>query len=211
MVLLLQPVISLILAYVFHWTTNSLIWSLWISSLLTGWTMIFMESTFDVREKIRTHASAGVWFVTALGILIGNGFILFHFTFFHFVHSMFLQSLFPPSGVAHAVKVGAGSQWPDYLSIFKQFWIVALVAIGLNAFNFIREPKKIGTAEKRIYGGVIRIHLLIFMLFFAKYYKVTEFQTYAIVVIMFLPYQLLWRSRRDDDAITDDKHTDKAA
>lgn len=91
------------LAWMLEWQTRDLVWSLWLSSLLTGYLCLLgsvapfaflgLLAAFDPEGT----ASDKVKYVgiVAVGILFFLGFFSVHFGGFHAVHAVFLGQFFP--------------------------------------------------------------------------------------------------------------------
>ena len=115
------------------WSAGDLIWSLWLSSLVVGYSSIVwtigQPATALALYGWRTRNDP-VWNGRGLLIffallLIGTGFFLgfftLHFGGFHYGHSQFLVGFFP-------IEVPGGGKvaWADnsvYLEVFRRYWI----------------------------------------------------------------------------------------
>ncbi len=95
------------MAYLFHWETRDLVWSLWLSSLTIGYVTILSTIAGgvylglrivrhqDFPAKMKTPALWGI-----LGVaLFFLGFFSLHFCAFHAGHASFLSSFFPIQGL----------------------------------------------------------------------------------------------------------------
>jgi hypothetical protein len=103
------------MAYVFHWETRDLVWSLWLSSLTIGYVTILSTIAGgvylawhiirhqDFPQKMRKVA-LGVTGGIALFFL---GFFSLHFCAFHAGHASFLSSFFPIEGLPEQRFVSA--------------------------------------------------------------------------------------------------------
>lgn len=128
---------GLSLAWFLEWKTADLVWSLWLSSLIVGYTMIvwtiFRPIVFVTGKMAGEPGFLGrmPWGQMVLGggaVLIGALFLLafftFHFGMFHFVHSVFLNSFFPAMTEARTMTPGFELYW----HVFKEYWPFVLVA-----------------------------------------------------------------------------------
>ncbi|CAM2922595.1 DUF6498-containing protein [Rariglobus hedericola] len=178
------------------WNTGDLIWSLWLSSLVVGYTMI-VWTIFS-----RAWGRAG----EMLGGLFLLAFFTVHFGMFHFVHSMFLEQFFPLDGVR-------GEGGPDYLEVVARYAIWLPVAFFAERAAFRRPPPRVdnvsvnagdiearkardgGALMMKPYVNVIRLHLLIFFFAFAHAMKWESFAIYAVVyAVYFFPWRLVLKS-----------------
>jgi len=100
---ILACAIGLGAAYLLDWTTTDLVWSLWLSSLVLGYTTILSAvggGAYVAVRAMRNRDFNKKHLVPAIigGTLIGLfffGFFSIHFGGFHAVHSVFLSHFFP--------------------------------------------------------------------------------------------------------------------
>ena len=129
---------GLAVAWFADWETTDLVWSLWLSSLVVGYTMI-LWTIFSPALLIGRGGALGQSInfngkdipVAALGgmaYLVGALFLLafftFHFGMFHFVHSAFLGSFFP-------LTPGTRPQMPGfalYAEVVRRYWVFLPIA-----------------------------------------------------------------------------------
>ncbi len=196
----------LTLAWQLEWRTTDLVWSLWLSSLLVGYAMIFWSIFGPVLRILTAGMGRGAPVVqeAALSavVLTGGLFVLMFFTVhfggFHYVHSMFLNHFFP---------VTPGLKFPSraaYFAIFRKYWLFVLLA-GLSERHAFRswsgaDSKARGSAPggadamgmAEPYRNVIRMHLLIFFFFFAKIVHLENAWVYIVVyAVYFFPWRVL--------------------
>jgi hypothetical protein len=187
-------VVGLAIAGLAGWDTGDLVWSLWLSSLVVGYSMIVW--TIFGRAWGRAGEMLGGVFLLA--------FFTVHFGMFHFVHSMFLGQFFPLDGVR-------GSGRPDYLEVVARYGIWLPVAFFAERAAFRRPPPRVedntsvkaadidarkardgGALMMKPYINVVRLHLLIFFFAFAHFLKWENVAVYAVVyAVYFFPWRLL--------------------
>ena len=97
----------LLLAVAQQWAPVDLVWSLWISSLVLGYSFILtsilamflggQEQSLltSALSKLGEHYPKAAWLLGIPGALFMLVFFSFHFLFFHFIHSVFLNMFFP--------------------------------------------------------------------------------------------------------------------
>lgn len=194
------------LAWALQWRTTDLVWSLWLSSLLVGYAMIFWTIFGPVLSIIAAGMGRGAPVAQEVAlsavVLTGGLFMLMffavHFGGFHFVHSIFLNTFFP---------VTPGLEFPSkaaYFAIFRRYWLFVLLAAisERRAFrswsgkdsaapgNAPRGTGSMGMIEP--YKNVIRMHLLIFFFFFAKLMHLENAWVYIVVyAVYFFPWRIL--------------------
>lgn len=201
-------------AWFARWETTDLVWSLWLSSLVVGYTMIvwmlatsLCEFSFDAsagKEPAAADRNLPSGSLLGIGFLFGLAFFTVHFGGFHFGHSVFLSSFFP--------IVEGGRGWPTvdtYVEIFRRYWIFLPVAFIAERAAFTKEPLEeeggIFTVETKNraghklfapYKNVVRMHLLIFFFAGAAIAKLDNFVVYAVVyAVYFFPWRLLRKSK----------------
>lgn len=199
------------LAWYLGWNTTDLVWSLWLSSLVVGYTMIVWGIFSPAILRLREGAP-GAGTITAFGGLFLLAFFTFHFGMFHFVHSVFLNAFFPPDGVLRVD--GKMSGLSLYSQVVKGYaWFLPLAFIAERRHFRIEpvppEPPKTSVkaadiaarkARQRFgsgslfapYKNVIRMHLLIFFFVAAHALKWEHFAVYVVVyAAYFFPWRLL--------------------
>lgn len=155
---------ALLLAWWFSWRARDLAWSLWLSSLLLGYVTM-------VVSLLRGGNPA--W---SLAKLV---FFTFHFGFFHFVHSAFLSFLLPIDGV------GEGPSAELYASVVRDYWPMVL-ASGLATIPRLRRPHPEIDGVISAYMGVLRLHLMIFVLVGMSFLGADHLLTFALVYLLSL-------------------------
>lgn len=205
---------GLSVAWFAQWNATDLVWSLWLSSLVVGYTMIVWMLATSMRE-FSTNTSTGHEPAGAnrsllstgllrIGFLFGLAFFTVHFGGFHFGHSVFLASFFP-------IEEGVRS-WPGvttYVEVVRRYWIFLPIAFIAERAGFAKEPAEeeegvlvIATnnrAGRRLfapYKNVVRMHLLIFFFAGAAIAKLDSFVVYAVVyAVYFFPWRLLRKAK----------------
>ena len=192
---------GLAIAWYLGWNTRDLVWSLWLSSLLVGYSIIVWKIFGPaVRDFVRQAGEgAGLGSRSALaGVRIFGGLFLLlfftvHFGMFHYIHSMFLSQFFP----LHGTRVRGFPKFADYLFVLGQYWPFVIVAAIAEREAF--RPSALqgaGGGFMDAYTNVIRMHLLIFFFFFAHFARLENFAVYAVVyAVYFFPWRLVRGAR----------------
>ena len=209
---LLAFALCLALAWTFRWQTTDLVWSLWLSSLLVGYSMIVWAIAGPVIMMARQASAApaaarfAVDGVYAFGGLFMLAFFTVHFGGFHYVHSIFLNHFFP---------ITRGKGFPGlgtYLEVLRRYWyFVPIAAVAERqafrlparpAFPALSAPVPDGPRAGRgggimePYKNVIRMHMLIFFFAIAHFLRLENFGIYAVVyAVYFFPWRLVLGSR----------------
>jgi hypothetical protein len=212
--------IGLAVAWYGRWSAGDLIWSLWLSSLVVGYSTIvwmivqpaseFVELAWRERAMFRGNprALAGFALILLVGVAFFLGFFTIHFGGFHYVHSQILISFFPiDAGQGHTV----GTDTAVYLEIARRYWPFLPSAFIAHRAAFMRKPfsltaakslsvtgadsKRFGELFTEPYRNVMRMHMLIFFFFFAHFAKLENFAVYAVVyAVYFFPWRLVRRT-----------------
>jgi hypothetical protein len=210
--------IGLAVAWWAGWSTGDLVWSLWLSSLVVGYsTIVWMIARPAIelgagawRERLaRSTDPRAIWLLWTL-IFVGAAFFLafftIHFVFFHYVHSQIMISFFP-------IETGHGrstnANMATYVEIVRRYWVFLPSAFMAHRAAFLRKPLSFngqgsmaslvrqnrgGALFSEPYRNVVRMHLLIFFFFFAHLAKLENFAVYAVVyAVYFFPWRLVRR------------------
>lgn len=121
------------------WTAADLVWSLWLSSLVVGYSMIVWKiirpgvviargawrDRLLVRQAMAEHggasaAAAGVTLgsIMLIGGLVMLAFFTVHFGGFHYVHSQFLAMFFPIDEAGSRGMTGMAT----YVEVVRRYW-----------------------------------------------------------------------------------------
>lgn len=198
------------------WNARDLVWSLWLSSLVVGYStivwMIGQPAVEIVRASWKDRALVGsnprplivLWLLVLAGALFLLAFFTIHFGMFHYIHSQILISFFP-IGTARAMEAGMST----YVEILRRYWPALPSAFLAHRAAFLRKPlsldrnlslaslagdNKFRGLMTEPYSNVMRMHILIFFFFFAHFAKLENFSVYAVVyAVYFFPWRLLRR------------------
>src|SRR4051812_272635 len=211
-------VLGLAVARWANWNAGDLIWSLWLSSVVVGYTTIvwiianpaIILSILAFRERNNPVNSTGALIFFMSLFLIGGALMLaffsFHFLWFHLIQSSFLMGFFP-------IDV-PGVQYPElggravYLEILRRYWVFLPSAflshravfmrapLTLNAErwfqSFIGEGKSPGEFLFGPYRNVMRMQVLIILIGFAHVAKLDNFAVYTLIyAVYFFPWRLV--------------------
>jgi hypothetical protein len=215
--------VGLAVAWWAGWNAGDLVWSLWLSSLVVGYSIIIWtiaKPAFELGRSAWKGALANgntaspwpFWALLFVGGLLLVGFFTVHFGMFHYIHSQLLISFFP-------IDTGAGRR-PDladmstYAEIMRRYWPFLPAAFLAERAAFLRsrlsfdgdpsfvsvvgsvagKPAKAREVMWAPYRNVMRIHALIFFFFIAHFAKLDNFVVYAVVyAVYFFPWRLVRR------------------
>ena len=199
-----------------NWNAGDLVWSLWLSSLVVGYStivwMIGQPTVEIVRASWKDRALVGsnlrplmvLWALVLTGALFVLAFFTVHFGGFHYGHSQILIAFFP-IGTAHVMDAGMST----YVEIARRYWPALPSAFLAHRSAFLRKPLSLDrdlsvasfTRDNKIrdwmtepYRNVMRMHFLIFFFFFAHFAKLENFLVFAVVyAVYYFPWRLLRR------------------
>jgi len=205
---------GLALAWFAKWQTTDLVWSLWLSSLVVGYSLIVWNLSAPLRQLALNPAAEsgpraigaklGVGALLTIALLFGLAFFTVHFGGFHFVHSVFLSVFFPlnPGGpLQHGFP-----NLTTYAEVVRRYWIFLPVAFLAEraAFSAGKRRRDLAGAEAiapkptsgdsmmEPYKNVMRMHLLIFFFAFARFARWENFAVYAVVyAVYFFPWRMV--------------------
>jgi uncharacterized protein DUF6498 len=212
--------VGLAVAWWARWDAGDLVWSLWLSSLVVGYSIIVWtiahpavemgRGAWKARKLTVSHPNALLtfWSILVLGVVVAIGFFTVHFGMFHYIHSQLMISFFPiDTGGAAGNATDAGMS--TYVEIMRRYWTFLPAAFLAERAAFMRKPLSLeldlshaGPASKsgkpaRIqsliwapYRSVARMHMLIFFFFFAHFARLENFAVYAVVYAV---YFFPWR------------------
>ncbi len=203
-----------------RWDAGDLVWSLWLSSLVVGYSIIVWticrpafemgRGAWRARALTASHPNAllAFWSILILGALFALAFFTVHFGMFHYGHSQFLISFFPvDTGASGGVGTDSG-MW-TYVEVMRRYWTFLPAAFLAERAAFVKKPfslEDLATnstgASKRgrpakardvmwaPYRNVARMHMLIFFFFIAHFARLENFAVYAVV---YVAYFFPWR------------------
>lgn len=211
------------------WTTTDLVWSLWLSSLVVGYSMIvwmIVRPALAIARGAKQNgeltaqafAQARLPVIAGAGILVGGGlfmlaFFTVHFGGFHYVHSQFLNGFFPLDGTLAGRGGTAGMD--TYLEVVRRYWTFLPAAFLAERTAFVNRPTlltvrssasktRASAAMLAPYRNVIRMHLLIFFFAFAHFAGLDSFVVYTIVyAVYFFPWRLVQRAQAGEVALSE--------
>ena len=208
--------VGLAVAWWGGWNAGDLVWSLWLSSFVVGYTLIIwmigQPTVAILRASWRERAIVGgnprSLIILSLLVLGGALFLLafftVHFGGFHYGHSQFLISFFPADLPGSGRASWAG--YSTYAEVMRRYWPFLPSAFLAHRAAFLRPPlslspklpselsdsRKMGSIISEPYRNVIRMHMLIFFFFFAHFARLENYAVYAVVyAVYFFPWRLV--------------------
>ena len=192
--------LTLLLAVAQQWTTADLVWSLWISSIVLGYSFIlsaivamFIEGRQEglagaISTQLAEHSPGMSFLVRIPGALFTLLFFSFHFLFFHFVHSVFLNLFFPLVREDVFTSIGLGYFINLMTICIRRFWPFIMMSAISQLGSYLRAFQKIDSSLLSMpYKNVVRMHLSIFVFAFLHISGISEGVLYFVLVLYFFP------------------------
>ena len=210
--------------FIAWWTRASstdLVWSLWLSSLVVGYSIILWAIVRPMAagallawrnralvEEALTQADPRSALLVATLALVGVAFVLafftVHFVGFHYVHASFLESFFPIGAEYGGSRSLRGAEL--FREVARRYWIFLPSAFLAERSAFFRRPaapRDVSVTAKAIAARKAALlrqpastlmlpYLLIFFFAFAHFMRLDNFAVYAVVyAVYFFPWRLL--------------------
>jgi hypothetical protein len=181
-----------LLAWQLQWSPTDLVWSLWLSSLLVGYSTI-LGWVFEIPKGIlgaKDHSTGrplrsnvGRWVAAIVTTLFTLAFFTVHFGGFHFGHSIFLFFFFPQPEFGTGAN-GIMGNWFGFVGfLILRYWPFVLAA-GISTWSSILHHQS-KLAPERAYTNVIRIHFMIFVYAGMTALKIHNSLIYILTLFVF--------------------------
>jgi hypothetical protein len=190
---------TLLLAALQHWSVTDLVWGLWISSLLVGYTLIVTYALAQPLQVRGDHRLPRTLLALA-GSLFLIAFFTLHFGGFHFVHSIFLNAFFPLTGAdvfGTSPPETAGWWFALIGEAVRRYWPFVLFS-ALSAREAFRRAGG-GSDDAPLmapYKNVVRMHLMIFVFAFLSITGLEGWGLWILLCFYFFPVGALLRTWR---------------
>jgi len=211
--------IMLLTAVAQEWTATDMVWSLWISSLVLGYSFIItaiLAMFFGGNEqgligaitsRVGESFPHGAKALQVGGAVFMLAFFSFHFLFFHFVHSIFLNQFFPLVRTDVFDGMGTGYFLNLIATCIRRFWPFVLTSALSQLGKYVRAFQQMDTSLLSMpYKNVVRMHLSIFVFAFLHITGVPSIALYFVMFVYFFPMRELWEffrgSSKNDSGIT---------
>jgi len=182
---------AIVLAYMLGWKAHDLVWSLWLSSLLVGYSIIVVQLIRRARFRYQRQPMMLRVIQETLFTLI---FFSLHFGLFHFVQGLILNQFFPlverDDFPLAAMPVLLTAYWPFLIAAF----ILSRPALVMPTGQVIQRKSFNPSIS---YRNVIRMHFLIIALAITKTFALSPLLLYVLVyAVFFFPLERLFKKRR---------------
>jgi hypothetical protein len=198
---LVSFLITLLLASAQDWKVTDLVWSLWITSLVLGYSYLItgiLSST--LRGAVAAQGPAAKflqafplqgdarWILAILGGLFMLVFFSVHFLMFHFIHSIFLNLFFPIYSSSDA--------FPNMLGVIgfclTHYWPIILLSAVTSIPAFLQVTQATDTNFLSMpYRNVVRMHISILVFAGLSFLRVGNLLLYYLLILYFFPFGAL--------------------
>lgn len=193
--------ITLLLATAQNWKVTDLVWSLWITSLVLGYSYLITGIISSMlRGAVAAQGPAAKflqafpiqsdarWILAILGGIFMLVFFSVHFLMFHFIHSVFLNLFFP--------IYSSSDGFPNFLGVIgfciTHYWPVILLSAATSIPAFLRVTQATDTNFLSMpYRNVVRMHISIFVFAGLSFLRVGNLLLYYLLILYFFPFGAL--------------------
>ncbi len=174
--------VTVIIALLMRWEAGDLMWGIWASTTTFGYVYGLV---LIVRNPEQLDAGDGTEKGRLFVILT---FFTFMFGIFHFGQGMFLNMLFPIT----SLEGWAIFTYPT--NAFSWYWGVIATTFYSRWPQLKRanSPSEVPRQITDLFKNVAQMQVLIFLLMFLTSFGLNRFAVYPILVIYFLPSQILY-------------------
>jgi len=203
------------------WGAGDLVWSLWLSSLVVGYSIIVWtiarpafhigRGAWGARSLTVPHPKAllAFWSLLFIGVLFGLAFFTIHFGMFHYIHSQLMISFFPiETGGSSASATGAGMS--IYAEIMRRYWTFLPAAFLAERAAFMRKPlsleldlsaaaspgaKNVRTSrvQNLVWGPYRSVARMHVLIFFFFFAHFARLDNFVVYAVVYAAYFFPWR------------------
>lgn len=181
-------------AVIGDWQAADIVWSMWISSLATGYFLMYFAISHSMRARggflyrwsgLAADARYGevLWHA-----MIALAIFSFHFLTVHFLQALMVQKIFPVPGYSGSDL----SFWQVVLTTSTGYWPLVLVTLVLRwrAMHAAVTEIAPGAVIAYPYSFVLRNHLMIFVVGGAGLLGGGTWVLYGLLILYFFPIDI---------------------
>jgi hypothetical protein len=203
------------------WTAGDLVWSLWLSSAVVGYSLILWtiaQPAFEIgrgawrdRALVAAHARSmlALGAILVVGVVFFVGFFTVHFGMFHYGHSQLLISFFPiEAGGAFGRSTDAGIS--TYAEVMRRYWTFLPAAFLAERAAFLKKPLALGRgvslaqavaskggtagkAQRLIWDPYRNVMRMHLLIFFFFFAHFSGLENFAVYAVVYAAYFFPWR------------------
>jgi hypothetical protein len=134
-----------------RWDAGDLVWSLWLSSFVVGYSIIVWtiarpafamgRGAWRARALTVSHPKVllAFWSLLIVGAVFALGFFTIHFGMFHYIHSQLMISFFPID-TGGAAGSATDASMSTYAEILRRYWSFLPAAFLAERAAFMSKP-----------------------------------------------------------------------
>ncbi|NHK27567.1 hypothetical protein FF098_006595 [Parvularcula flava] len=200
--------ITVLIAWLQDWRAADIAWSMWISSLVTGYAWIvvtIMTSGHQILHSdgfggkvpgsVEVHPPASAMIILGVFLLV---FFTIHFGGFHFGHAQFLKMFFPVEGIDDdtdfktIILTSLALYWP--------FVTITMAERSMALYKATEEGKTFNLFAP--YLAVVKNHVMIIFIGFTSLLIKQEQVLWLLLAFYFFPYEDFFKSKESPFADT---------
>ena len=194
------------------WGPKDVVWTLWATSLVTGYlTLILGSAGASLGAAIKARSAPDFSWQQALPLAVGGlvvmvfflGFFTVHFGLFHLVHAVFLNEFFPLIDWGDH-RPGLIEQALAYLQrcfqSYPLFFLLCLLSHLPGLIGIARGTAGGAGMLIKPYGNVIKLHLMILAIGFSSAAGYDGAAVIVFLAVYFLPLGQLLKLLRHNSA-----------
>lgn len=199
--------LTVLIAWLQDWQAADIAWSMWISSLVTGYAWIVVtiltsghqimySDGFGGKIPVSVEARPSASAMVVLGLFL-LAFFTVHFGGFHFGHAQFLKIFFPVEGIdedTHFKTVILTT-----LALYWPFVTVSMAERSMALFKAAGEGRTFNLFAP--YLAVMKNHVMIIVIGFASLLIKQELVLWLLLAFYFFPYEEVFKGK--DSPFTD--------
>jgi hypothetical protein len=203
------------------WTAGDLVWSLWLSSLVIGYSLILWtigQPAFAIsrgawkdRALMAQHPRSmlALGAILVVGVLFFVGFLTVHFGMFHYGHSQFLIWFFPIDA-GGGIGPGNDAGMATYAEVMRRYWTFLPAAFLAERAAFLKKPLplgpgvslaaavasrsgKAGKAQSLIWEPYRNVMRMHLLIFFFLFAHFAGLENFAVYAVVYAVYFFPWR------------------
>ena len=187
---------ALALLSIQNWGPGDVVWSLWSTSLITGFVTLIVSVAAGARAML-TGGNGGIGLVVMLlaGGLFTLAFFTVHFGMFHAIHSVFLNLFFPLvdwSGSEPGLLLQVQAYLLKCLSLYPAFIVLCV----LSYMPVWLSPNSVRNAMVAPYANVVKLHLIIMAIGFSQALGIQFAAMIVFLGVYFLPLGAIFKAAR---------------
>jgi len=193
--------ITVFIAWLQDWRAADIAWSMWISSLVTGYAWIVVTiltsghqlmygDDFGGRVPLNAEARPPASAMIVLGLFL-LAFFTVHFGGFHFGHAQFLKMFFPIEGI------GPDTDFKTItLTSLALYWPFVTITMAERSMALVKAAGEGKTFNLFApYLAVVKNHMMIIFIGFASLVIKQEQVLWLLLAFYFFPYGVFFKSK----------------